>query len=119
MARLTVSLTQQTFYAAYATGKYHLMNARHAERIIAARNAKPEYVNPNGEDGAHDFDAYTRYLNSPEYKSYERAYRLALAESRVLCIQKQTRVYATPKSEPIDAANLPSGMCVKCMSHVV
>lgn len=118
MARLTVSLTTQTFYAAYATGKNHLMNARHAERIIAARNAKPEYVNPN-EDGSHNFEAYSAYLASAPYRAYERAYRLALAESRVLCIQRQTRVYATPKSEPIDAANLPEGMCLKCMSHVV
>lgn len=119
MARLTVSLTTQTFYAAFATGKLHLMNQKHAERIIKARNSQPVYVNPNGPDGEYHHEAYDSYLNSPEYKQYERNYRAALAESRVLCIQRQTRVYATPKNEPLDASNLPDGMCVKCMSHVV
>jgi glucosamine 6-phosphate synthetase-like amidotransferase/phosphosugar isomerase protein len=119
MARLTISLTQSTFYGAYATGKLHIMNAKHAERIIAARNSKPVYVNPNGENGEYDDDAYGAYLNSAAYKAYERSYRLALAEARVLCIQRQTRSYATPQNEPLDASALPEGMCIKCMSHVV
>lgn len=114
MARLVVNLRTQTFYPAYATGKNHLMNAKHAERIIAARNAKPEYVRTK-EDDSEELRAH---FQSAAYKQYERNYRAALAESRVLCIQRQTRVYATPRSEPINADALPDSMCVKCMSHV-
>lgn len=113
MARLVINLTNSTFYGAYATGKLHLMNAKHAERIIAARNSKPTF-NGNLDDGA----ALEAHFASREYKNYERAYRGALAESRVVCIQRQTRVYATPQNTPLDANNLPEGMCVKCMSHV-
>jgi hypothetical protein len=106
------------YYTATATGKRHLMKAAHAERIIAARNSRPAYAQEG--EAEHDFDAYTAYLNSPEYKRYERNYRAALAESRVLCIQRQTRVYATPSNERVsdDASNLPADLCVKCASHL-
>lgn len=114
MARLTISLTQSTFYGAYATGKLHIMNAKHAERIIAARNSKPVYTGD-----LNDGEALDAHFETAQYKAYQRSYRLALAESRVLCIQRQTRVYATPQNEPLDASALPEGMCVKCMSHVV
>lgn len=118
MARtFTVDLSTQSFYLSHAIGKTHLMNAKHAERIITAKASKPEYVNPNGEDGEHDFDSYTRYLNSPAYRAYERSYRSALAEARVICVQRQTRVYHTPSGKA-DPSNLPADMCVKCASHL-
>lgn len=118
MARtFTVDLSTQTYYLSHATGKSHLMNAKHAERIIAARDSKPVYANPNGEGGEHDFDDYTRYLNSAAYRAYERAYRLALAEARVICTQRQTRVYHTPNGVAV-AGQLPADLCVKCASHL-
>ncbi len=115
----TINLATTTYYGAFATNKIHLMNAKHAERIIAARNSKPEYVDPAGDSSEHNFDAYTAYLNSPEYRAYEREYRAALASARVVCIQRQTRVYATPQSTPLDPNALPKGMCLKCLSHIV
>jgi hypothetical protein len=44
MATFTIDLTTTTFYPSSAIGKTHLMNAKHAERIIAARNSKPEFT---------------------------------------------------------------------------
>ena len=110
--------TTTTLYPAWAVGKTHLMRANHAERILKARASKPEYVNPNGPDGEHDFDAYTAYLNSAAYKNYEREYRNALASARVLCIQRQTRVYHTPASAPISADTMPTDLCAKCATHL-
>lgn len=113
MARTFTINLADGYYAAYATGKTHLMNARHAERIITARNSKPEFT--GNLDSGDDLDAH---FNSTAYKQYERAYRLAMAEARVVCIQRQTRVYATPTGERLTSETLPSDLCAKCASHL-
>lgn len=112
MARtFTIDLSTTTYYLASAIGKTHLMNAKYAERIIAARDSKPEY------EGEYDFDRYTAHVNSAAYKRYERTYNSAMASARVICIQRQTRVYHTP-SGVADANNLPTDLCAKCASHL-
>jgi hypothetical protein len=114
MATFTIDLTTTTFYPSSAIGKTHLMNAKHAERIIAARNSKPEFTGDL--DNGEELDAH---FNSAAYKAYERSYRNALREARVICTQRQTRVYHSPNgTAPVDANNLPADLCVKCASHI-
>ncbi len=103
-----------TLYPASAIGKTHLMRAAHAERILKAKASQPEFTG----DLDRDEDLYAHF-NSIAYKNYEREYRSALASARVLCIQRQTRVYHAPTtSTPISADNMPTNLCVKCASHL-